>query len=220
MNTRCEFDHLVVGADTLEQGAAFIEERLGVRPQAGGAHIAMGTHNVLLRLGARAYLEVIAIDTLAAAPACPRWFGLDSPQTRQRLREEPRLLTWVVRTHDIEAAVAGCPLPLGTIHRMSRGAFAWRITIPRDGKLIADGLLPTVIQWDGGLHPADKLEDRGCEIAELDGAHASPASCAEAIRALGLAATLDVRTDPALEFGGLVARISTRAGIRHLSSGR
>ncbi|MCX7136475.1 MAG: hypothetical protein NTW47_07475 [Proteobacteria bacterium] len=36
MSVACEFDHLIVGAHTLEEGAAFIEEPIGVKPQAGG----------------------------------------------------------------------------------------------------------------------------------------------------------------------------------------
>ena len=43
-----EMDHLVLGAETLEAGAAFVEQRLGVRPSPGGRHEGVGTHNVLL----------------------------------------------------------------------------------------------------------------------------------------------------------------------------
>ncbi len=51
-------DHLVVAAASLEQGVDWIEDKLGTRPQPGGRHVAMGTHNALLRLGARLYLEL------------------------------------------------------------------------------------------------------------------------------------------------------------------
>ena len=186
MSTRCEFDHLVLGADTLGQGAAYIESSLGVKPQPGGAHAAMGTHNLLLRLGARSYLEIIAIDPDASAPARPRWFGLDAEQTRRRLRAAPRLLTWVVRTHDIEGAARSCPVPPGAIHRMQRGAYSWRITIPADGALIFDGLLPALIQWNGDAHPAENLEQRGCELEKLEGRHPEAGSFAPALAALGL----------------------------------
>ena len=56
------FDHLVVAAATLEQGEKHIEALLGVRPQRGGKHVAMGTHNSLLKLGSKSFLEVIAVD--------------------------------------------------------------------------------------------------------------------------------------------------------------
>ena len=59
---RAVLDHLVVAAATLEQGEDYIESRLGARPLRGGKHVAMGTHNSLLRLGEKTYLEVIAVD--------------------------------------------------------------------------------------------------------------------------------------------------------------
>jgi hypothetical protein len=189
MSAACELDHLIVGAHTLEQGAAFIEDWLGVKPQPGGRHLAMGTHNMVLKLGARAYLEVIATDPAGETPARPRWFGLGDERTRQRLREKPRLLTWAARTQDIDSAVKKCPVALGTVHSMTRGAYQWRITIPDDGALICDGLVPALIQWDCATHPADKLEDRGCALVNLEGTHPAPANAAAALAALGLVRT-------------------------------
>ena len=186
MSPVCEFDHLIVGAHTLEQGAAFIKAILGVQPQAGGPHVTMGTHNLVLKLGARVYLEVIAIDPAAAVPPRPRWFGLDDANIRAQLREQPRLLTWAARTHDINDAVKQCPIALGSIHSMERGAYQWRITIPDDGALLCAGLLPALIQWDCATHPADNLEDRGYELASLEGEHPDAAKVAAALAELGL----------------------------------
>ncbi|MCD0504910.1 VOC family protein, partial [Bordetella petrii] len=53
-------DHIAVAAPDLASGADWVERALGVRPQRGGAHPRMGTHNLLLRLGPDVYLEVIA----------------------------------------------------------------------------------------------------------------------------------------------------------------
>jgi hypothetical protein len=182
----CELDHLIVGAHTLEQGAAFIEDFLGVQAQAGGRHVAMGTHNRLLKLGPRAYLEVIAIDPLGETPPRPRWFGLDDEKIRAQLRERPRLLTWAARTQDIDSAVKQCPVALGRVHSMERGAYKWRITIPDDGALICDGLVPAFIQWDCASHPADNLEERGFELASLAGEHPDAATVSAALTKLGL----------------------------------
>jgi hypothetical protein len=186
MSVSCELDHLIIGAHTLEQGAALIEDLLGVKPQAGGRHLAMGTHNRVLKLGPRAYLEIIAIDPAEEAPRRPRWFGLDDEKVRAQLRERPRLLTWAARTQEIDAAVKQCPIALGPVHSMERGAYQWRITIPDDGALICDGLVPALIQWDCATHPADNLEDRGFELASLAGEHPDAATVSTALAELGL----------------------------------
>ena len=192
-------DHLIVGAATLAQGAAYIQENLGVPTQTGGRHIAMGTHNCVLRLGARVYLEVIAIDPEGSAPARPRWFGLDDAATRERLSERPRLLTWAARTTDIDAAVNASPITMGTVHPMARGAYTWRITIPDDGTVVCEGLMPTLIQWDGDAHPADNLAERGCALTRLQGRHPAPATLQEALERLGLTASLAVTRGPRSE---------------------
>ena len=88
---RCEIDHLVVTAPTLESGADHVWQALGVRPGPGEQHPRMGTHNLLLRLGESQFLEVIAPDPAAARPDRPRWFALDelAPDAT------PRLAGWV-----------------------------------------------------------------------------------------------------------------------------
>jgi hypothetical protein len=158
---RSELDHIVIAAPSLDAGVAWVEERLGARPVPGGQHVAMGTHNALLRLGSRCYLEVIAIDPAGRAPARPRWFALDEPGMQARLAAGPALVTWVVRTPSLASACARVP-DLGEIMPMTRNAFRWKISVPDDGSLAWGGILPTAIQWeegDDGLvhHPCDAL---------------------------------------------------------------
>ncbi len=215
MSAACELDHLVVGARTLEQGAAFIEDLLGVKPQAGGRHLAMGTHNMVLRLGARAYLEVMAIDPEGEAPARPRWFGLDDGTIRAQLRDRPRLLTWAVRTQNIETAVKSGPISPGTVHPVTRGDYQWRITIPDDGALVCDGLMPTLIQWDCAMHPADNLEDRDCDLMKLECFHPAPANIAAAFAALGLGRTIALAQ---ADRARLTAIVRSPRGIRTITS--
>ena len=160
-------DHLVVAADTLDQGEDYLASLLGVRPQRGGKHVAMGTHNSLLKLGERCYLEVIAIDPDAAAPSRPRWFDLDRPAMRALLAQQPRLIHWVARTDDIEAARRASPIDPGPVHAVSRGSFRWRITIPDDGSRPGAGVLPTLIQWEDARHPADDMADAGVRMPRL-----------------------------------------------------
>ncbi|MDQ5946917.1 MAG: hypothetical protein QG619_2348, partial [Pseudomonadota bacterium] len=136
-----QIDHLAVTAPSLAAGSAFVQEVLGVAPQAGGEHPRMGTHNLLLRLGDSLFLEVIAANPQVPAPDRPRWFGLDhvAPDTL------PVLSTWVVRSTDIHASTAAATEPLGIVEPMSRGALDWLITFPADGSSPLDGVAPALI---------------------------------------------------------------------------
>jgi len=182
-------DHLVIAARTLEEGARWVEGELGATLVAGGKHALMGTHNRLLALGERRFLEVIAIDPEAPAPARPRWFALDDPAMRARLAKGPAFIHWVERTEDIEAALQEYSEPVDILS-LSRGRYRWRIGVPRDGRIPGNGTLPTLIQWEGE-HPADALPPSGCELvrfehsgARLEAGFSSPAG-ARTIRGSG-----------------------------------
>ena len=71
---RSFLDHITVTAFSLETGAEWVTQSLGVGPQAGGEHPRMGTHNLLLRLGDAAFLEIIAPNPAAQAPSRPPEF--------------------------------------------------------------------------------------------------------------------------------------------------
>lgn len=205
-----ELDHLVVAAGRLEEGVAWVEEKVGVPMGPGGRHAAMGTHNRLLSLGPGRFLEVIAIDPEAPPPGRQRWFTLDRPATRARLAEGPFLIHWVVRSDDIERALeAIAPEPV-EILALSRGDYRWRIGVPPDGGLSRDGISPTVIQWDG-RGPAEALPESGCRLERLELRHAQAHSTLQTLLANGFTGG-----DPVEARGGgpgLVAHIRTPRGI-------
>jgi hypothetical protein len=208
-------DHLVVAATTLADGIDYIATITGVAPRPGGKHQAMGTHNALLKLGDRVYLEIIAIDPDGKKPPRPRWFDLDNIALQAELTEQPRLIHWVARTDDIERAAAACPTPLGTVHAMSRGDYRWRITIPDDGTLPAKGIVPTLIQWDVAAHPADALPASNVNIAQLAATYPEPATVRAALTALKLDDRLTVTYDRQIR---LAAMLRTPLGLATLSS--
>ena len=185
-------DHLVVAATTLAEGIEYVGDLTGSVPRPGGRHAAMGTHNALLRLGERFYLEVIAVDPDGAKPARPRWFDLDHPTLVAALAEGPRLVHWVARTDDIARAAPSCPIALGPVHPMARSDYRWRITIPDDGARPGRGLVPTLIQWDVSQHPADALPPAPVTLVQLAGEHPDPGPVRAALAALGLGDVLKV----------------------------
>lgn len=210
MRPDAEFDHLVVAAAALEQGCDWLESGLGVRPQPGGKHVAMGTHNAVLRLSPTTYIEVIAIDPAAPAPARPRWFDLDEVRMRATLEEGPRLVHFAVHTRDIDALRRAAKIDPGPVHPVARGDLHWRITIPDDGHLPGAGLVPTLIEWPDGPHPAARMPDARLSLAALAGEHPDPAPIRAALAALGLGDTLKVTYG---RHARLAAMIRTPRGV-------
>jgi hypothetical protein len=209
---RCALDHLVVAAASLQQGAAYVERALGVPTQPGGKHALMSTHNRLLRLDGGAYLEVIAIDPDAPPPGQPRWFALDDLAMRARLAELPRLIHWVARTDDIDAALAACPIEIGAPTELARGDLRWKFALSADGSMPLDGVAPHLIQWLAGQYPSDRLPDAGCALLGLEAMGHEPAQLQAALASLGLADAVRIDAgEPQLR-----AHISTPNGLRVL----
>jgi hypothetical protein len=210
---QCKLDHIVVVAPELSVGVEFIHGTLGVAPQSGGVHPAMGTHNCLLRLGDRAYLEVIAIDPAAPRPRRPRWFGLDALPPDAR----PRLAAWVARADDIEQVAAAAP-QLGKITPMSRGSLNWRITVRDDGAPPLQGIGPSIIEWPAGVHPADRLPDSGCSLVRLEGHHPDPGKVSVLLGSIGFDGPFQVARPASPGETCLIAHIQTPTGPRRLST--
>ena len=203
-------DHLVVAAVTLADGIEYFAEMTGVAAQPGGKHVAMGTHNALVRLSERTFLEILAIDPEGTKPARPRWFGLDHIALQAELTERPRLIHWVSRTQGIEAAAAACPIPLGPLHSMARGNYRWRITIPDDGSLPGKGIMPTLIEWDVPQHPAESLPNSNLSLLTLAATHPEPAPIRAALTSLRLNDAIQVTYDRDTR---LAAMLRTPRGI-------
>ncbi|UQN06856.1 VOC family protein [Deinococcus sp. QL22] len=151
-------DHLVIAARTLAEGQAWLEGRLGVSLAPGGEHVQFGTHNALLSLGPDAYLEVIAINPHAPAPSRPRWFGLDTPELRQRLEDSPALIHWVASVPTL--------LPSPEVLELSRGENRWALTVPESGRLLGGGIQPSLIVWHTPP-PPKRLPDVGVRLSSL-----------------------------------------------------
>jgi hypothetical protein len=130
---------------------------------------------------------------------------------QERLARGPSLVTWAIRSGDIESTardIAGAGLD---ILPMARGSYRWRIGVPPSGALAQAGTTPTILQWET-QPPAPALPDTGCRIEKVLLHHPQAAATLAALRAagLGLDEPVEARNEaPA----GVVARIRTPRGI-------
>jgi hypothetical protein len=79
-DAQARIDHVILGAADLDRAVEAFERLTGVRPVYGGKH-PTGTHNALVSLGDRTYLEIIAVQPGATSktPFLPDLSGFDKP---------------------------------------------------------------------------------------------------------------------------------------------
>jgi hypothetical protein len=188
-------DHLVYAVPSLPEGMSYIKEKTGVEPWYGGRHPGMGTHNAILPVGKRSYLEVIATDPKQEI-AGPLWFGMDKIT-------EPRLVTWAVRCADLEERVeqlTQLELLPGPIQEASRrlsngGIISWRLTDPRP--LLMDGVVPFLIDWGTSPHPTDGKKNT-VQLTELKGYHPDHEKVNKVLKMLGMGLRVEYAEVPRL----------------------
>lgn len=159
-------DHLAVAAKYLTPGVNHVSEQLSVTPPFGGEHALMNTHNHLMKLGTDEFLEIISINPAASVPERPRWFALDEFN-----EDTPRLITWVARTDDLDAALNATHFINWQALTVSRGELTWRIAVREDGSLPFDGAFPTIIEWPMRPFPGSKMTDFDCSLNALHITH-------------------------------------------------
>ena len=200
-------DHLVVAARTLEEGVVWCEATFGVVPGAGGQHAAMGTHNRVVSIASeafpQAYLEIIAIDPAAPAPAGARWFDLDAAAVQRTLEAGPQLVHWAARCAGIDAACAvmasagaDCGAPRAAERQSPAGLLQWKISIHREGRRALCGAAPTLIEWSGP-HPTEAMPASGVTLESV----AVGDWPDDAMGMLPPSVSLDLDGDPAADTG-------------------
>jgi hypothetical protein len=175
-------DHLVFGVPDLAQGIEMVERRTGVRASFGGRHPGRGTHNALMSLGGRQYLEIIARDPdQVDAP------GLLFPAL-ERL-SEPRLIAWAVAVESVvdlakraRAASIVTVGPLDGSRAQSDGSLlTWktlRIDSPLEG-------VPFFIEWKDAAHPSQNSPS-GCSLTSFAIEHTDPEQIGRVLKSLGV----------------------------------
>jgi Glyoxalase-like domain len=189
-------DHLVYVSPDLGPAVADIAAQTGVRPAFGGQHPGLGTHNALLSLASRTYLEIIAPDPAQPRPADPLPFGLGTVT-------QPGLRAWAVAPDDLDAAVrraasAGFDYA-AIVNRRRRTAdgreLTWRMTVFPQSPGVA--VTPFLIDWHGGEHPADAAP-AGLGLHQFRVCSPEPDRLAALLGALGLDLNVESASRPAL----------------------
>lgn len=188
-------DHIVYGVRDLDTGVAALERRLGVRAAGGGKHVGRGTHNALLGLGGRSYLEIIAPDPEQGPPeALP--FGLDS-------LVRPRLAGWAIAVGSLDETVArarAAGYDPGRVRDMARVrpdgvVLRWRLTA--DPPASPGFLVPFLIDWLDSPHPSESAP-QGVRLVRLAAEHPEPGAVQPALDALGAGLAVVSGPEPAL----------------------
>ena len=172
MNSR--IDHIVIGATNLILGTKTLETRLSTKFSPGGEHKTMGTHNKLLKLQSNIYLEIISNNPNVSKPSRQRWFSLDESSIKEKIKKSPRLLCWVLEVDNIENTVKKCGYNPGEILQLSRDELTWKVTVPSNGKLVENGVLPVLIEWPSNQHPSKKLNNSKVSINKISLSHPEP----------------------------------------------
>ena len=204
-----QLDHLVYAVPDLEKGIDQLEVKLGVRAAEGGRHLEEGTRNALIALGRDSYLEILGPDPDHPVADRPLWLGLEG-LTR------PRLTAWAVKGSRLEDArdrirAAGVrlgPVVAGNRKRPDGVLLSWEFTDPH--VVVAEGLVPFLIDWAGSPHPAASACG-GLSLVALRAEHPNPAGVRTLVRALGL--NLPVTKGPR---AALIAGLQTPKGFVEL----
>jgi len=210
-----KLDHITVIAPSSAEGVAYVRTCLDLDVPFGQRHASMGTHNHLLQLGDKVYLEIVALDPKVDAPGRPRWFGLDDQKkVRSDWDEGRRLRGWVARTDAIDAVIAGREGIFGQKVSLPTDNSSFDFAIPDDGSLPLDGAAPSIIDRRGKPRSMATIADLGARLRSFTLEHPDPAGVAALYRAM----TVD--RPPAVGRGRRLryrAQIETPTGLKELT---
>ena len=173
-------DHLVLATPDIAATAAWVAERTGIQPTAGGQHLGKGTRNMLCSLSATSYLEIVGPDPEQPDPAGSRPFGVDDLTSAA-------MVAWAIAVPNMDAALEtarragydpGEAAPMQR-RRPDNVLLRWTLT------LAPSTAVPFLIDWDDSPHPAVTAA-HGLEIADLRARHPRPHDLGSTLQALGV----------------------------------
>ena len=143
-----KLDHIVFGSRTLEEGTEFVENILQAKLSDIGYHKDMGTHNRVIRISEKIYLEIVAIDPKRKNLKNRKWFNLDSSNLQSKLKKSPQIIGYVIENNDRNITKYYDPF-----FEASRNRYKWKFAMPTfnnnilDSEIIEKGIIPSLISW-------------------------------------------------------------------------
>ncbi len=162
-----KLDHIVLAANTLEEGTSYIEKKLQIKLSDIGYHNNMGTHNRVVKISKSVYLEVISIDPNSGDLRSKRWFNLDSLKLQSQLRKSPRVIGYVIENIDTKILKYYEPF-----FKASRGKYKWQFAMPSNNVGMSidqshlNGIMPSLINWESEK-PINKMQNNHLNLEKI-----------------------------------------------------
>ena len=163
-----KLDHIVFGGSTLEEATQIVENIFQAKLSDIGYHKDMGTHNRVIRISERVYLEVIAIDPEISNLNNRKWFNLDNSKLQSKLKKSPQIIGYVVENYDMNITKYYDPF-----FDSSRDIYKWQFAMPtfKDNILVSEiieaGIIPSLISWKSDK-PVYQMKKNQFELISLE----------------------------------------------------
>lgn len=128
----------------------------------------MGTHNRVIRISERVYLEVIAIDPKSSNSSNKKWFNLDNSKLQSKLKKSPQIIGYVIENNDMNISKYYEPF-----FESSREIYEWQFAMPAlnnkilDREIIEAGMIPSLISWKSDK-PVHQMKKNQFELISLE----------------------------------------------------
>ena len=161
-------DHIVFGSFTLDEGTKFVENILQAKLSEIGYHKDIGTHNRVIRISEKVYLEVIAIDPKTSNLNNRKWFNLDNSKLQSKLKKSPQVIGYVIENDDMNITKYYDPF-----FDSSRDIYKWQFAMPTfnknilDSEIIEEGMIPSLISWKSDK-PVYQMTKNQFELISLE----------------------------------------------------
>ena len=163
-----KLDHIVLGSLTLEEGTEFLENILQAKLSDIGYHKDMGTHNRVIRISEKVYIEVVAIDPKRKNLNNRKWFNLDNSNLQSKLKISPQIIGYVIENKDRNINKYYDPF-----FEASRDSYKWQFAMPTfknnilDSEIIEAGIIPSLISWKSDK-PVYQMKKNQFELISLE----------------------------------------------------